>query len=203
MSAEEVLGVSPGDLYLDPGKGRQALSHALSWASARLRPEGDPPPEGRDPQQLLQSLGEGLKAAAHRIEERHREAEARRDPPPAATDRLRRVGFFRELRHGDPDGPSLAQVRRDQPQPHEPEIVAYLRAAPVLIAAPGPIRDVFDPEGDYIGTPSVHSDGLWCWPGDLATYVERYHLALPAAFLEHLVARGWAIGQPDLSQARF
>jgi hypothetical protein len=105
--------------------------------------------------------------------------------------KLLRVGFFAELRHGDAQGPKLAEARRSEPHPHEALLVSYLQQAPVLVTSPGPVRDVLDPDRGYIGTASIHTDGVWCWPGDLAHYVEIYHVALPEAFLAHGQARRW------------
>ncbi|WP_431683493.1 hypothetical protein [Kitasatospora sp. KL5] len=38
------------------------------------------------------------------------------------------------------------------------------------------------------------------WRADLAHYVERYHLRLPPAFLEHAAANGWVPPCPDERQ---
>ena len=80
---------------------------------------------------------------------------------------------------------------RDKGTPGESRIVAYLRAAPIMFHALGPVTDVFKPKGDYICAPNIHTDGVYAWPEDLAYYVEHYHVALPEAFLAHLVASKW------------
>jgi hypothetical protein len=105
--------------------------------------------------------------------------------------KLLRVGFFAELPHGDPHGVKLADAQRPEAHPQEALVVRYLQQAPVLIGSPGPVRDVLAPDSGYIGTRSIHTDGVWCWPGDLAHYVETYHVALPDAFLEHGGSRRW------------
>ncbi len=105
--------------------------------------------------------------------------------------RLTRVGFFRELKHGLPDGPSLRESMRDKGKPGESRIAAYLRTAPIMFHSLGPVTDVFTPKGDYICAPNVHTDGVYAWPEDLAYYVERYHVALPAEFLAHLASAKW------------
>lgn len=110
------------------------------------------------------------------------------------TPRKRRVapiGFFRELKHGRVDGPSLRDAMRDAGKPGESRIAAYLRTAPILLHALGPVTDVLAPKGDYICAPNIHTDGAYAWPEDLAYYVERYHVALPLEFLAHLAAAKW------------
>ncbi|MGE0868043.1 MAG: hypothetical protein AB7P03_05770 [Kofleriaceae bacterium] len=101
------------------------------------------------------------------------------------------VGFFRELKHGRPDGPSLRELMKDRAKPGESRIAAYLREAPILLYAVGPVTDVLEPKGDFICAPNVHTDGTYAWPEDLAYYVERHHVELPAEFLAHLAAMKW------------
>lgn len=101
------------------------------------------------------------------------------------------VGFFRELKHRRVDGPSLREAMRDTGKPGESRIAAYLRSAPILLHALGPVTDVLEPNGDYICAPNIHTDGAYAWPEDLAYYVERYHVALPPEFLAHLAAAKW------------
>lgn len=110
--------------------------------------------------------------------------------------RLRRVGFYRELAYGDPSDPALRESLAAEPAPHEREIAAYLRSAPRLAIAPMVTYDVLDPHR-ALGTPSLHTDGAWAWPSDLAYYVETYHLQLPAQFLEHIRARNWLPPRED------
>jgi hypothetical protein len=177
----------------------EAVERLLAWASERLHAAGPAPRDSapRDPPPALAALGSALQTAAARVEARRREVTAERGPK-----KLQRVGFFAELRHGDPRGEKLSEARRPEPQLHEEPLVRYLQQAPVLVASPGPVRDVLAPDSGYIGTPSIHSDGVWCWPGDLAHYVATYHLALPAAFLAHAVARRWQHVPFDTSAVR-
>jgi hypothetical protein len=107
--------------------------------------------------------------------------------------KVRRVGFFRELRHGHKEGPSLRDAVRAWAREDEGGIVAYLRGCPVLIASPGRAKDVLDPGGGRAGTGSVKTDGVWAWPDDLPHYVERYHVELPAEFLAHISARKYQV----------
>ena len=106
--------------------------------------------------------------------------------------KLSPMGFFRELPHGDPTGPSLHEAMRDAPGPHEREIVEYLSRGVVFIMSPGPVQDVIDNSGP-IGTASVCTDGVWAWSEDLPHYVERYHVVLPKEFIEHAARNNWQV----------
>lgn len=184
----DVLGVSPGEAATDPEKARQAVANLVYWARTRS--------SQRTPS--LDGLGDALRAAAARVEARR--AGAAKGGPQR---KLARVGFFAELRHGDPGGQHLADARRAEPHPDEAALVAYLKGAPVLIAAMGPVRDVLDPSAGYIGSPSIQTDGTWAWPADLAHYVERYHAALPDAFVSHAQSRGFQHAPIDVTAVRF
>ena len=49
-----------------------------------------------------------------------------------------------------------------------------------------------------IGTLSVLTDGTYAWPSDLAHYVGVHHARLPAAFVEHVRARGFRAAPVDV-----
>jgi hypothetical protein len=105
---------------------------------------------------------------------------------------LLRVGFFREMPHGEPSDPSLVAERAAAPQPHQDALARYLAAGHVYIATPGLAKDVLNPK-IVIGPPSYLTDGTYVWPGDVAHYVRTYNVRLPTAFLEHALARGFAM----------
>lgn len=105
--------------------------------------------------------------------------------------KLKRVGFFQELDHGDPNGPKLAEHVSDRPQPDEARVVDYLRSGLLLIGCPGVVHDVLDNKVGPVGSPDVLTDGVWAWPGDLPYYVEKYHLRLPKEFVDHLRGRSF------------
>ena len=116
---------------------------------------------------------------------------------------LRRLGFFRELPHGDPEGGSLIQSMGTEALPNEARIVEYLQGAAILVATSGPVEDVLDPSAGNVAVPNIATDGTWMWPMDLPYYVERYHVSLPEEFLAHGEATGWRlpnIGDEDLNR---
>ena len=106
--------------------------------------------------------------------------------------RLIRTGFFREMPHGETSDPSLAEARASAPAAHQDAIAAYLAAGHVFIATPGLAKDIFDRK-TVIGSPSYLTDGTYVWPGDAAYYVRTYNVRLPAAFTEHVMARGFTM----------
>ena len=105
---------------------------------------------------------------------------------------LQRTGFFREMPHGEPTDPSLAEARNPTASPHEDRIAGYLEAGRVYLASPGVTHDVLDP-GTAIGPPRLVTDGRFVWPGELAHYVRRYHVRLDGAIIEHMLASGWTV----------
>lgn len=114
--------------------------------------------------------------------------------------KLQRAGFFREMPHGNPSDPSLAQARADTPAMHQDALVAYLEAGHVYIATPSPTVDVLD-GSTPIGPPHYLTDGLYVWPGDAAHYVRVYSARLPAAFVEHVAGNDWKVpAAVDLTQ---
>jgi hypothetical protein len=105
--------------------------------------------------------------------------------------RLQFVGRFRELRHGDPDGPSLRSLIREQSRADEANLIEYLTTASIYIWSPGLVGDVMDPRKLDVATPSIATDGVFAWHMDLPYYVATYHVELPDTFVRHAAARDW------------
>jgi hypothetical protein len=146
-------------------------------AQATPNPSADESPEAHR-QRLMLALGISSPTAPAQ-------------PAINTTTLLQHVGFFRELKHGSPTGPSLQESVRAKATPDAPYAVHYLRECAIFIAAMGSVRDVLDPASPRIGSPSIRTDGVWCWPSDLAHYLEKYNVELPRAFIEHGRTRNW------------
>jgi hypothetical protein len=101
------------------------------------------------------------------------------------------VGFFRELRHGRPDGPSIRDCAEPDEGPDEMAIVRYLEAGATLAATGSMVDDCLDGAKKAVAPLEIATDGRWVWPRDLAYYVGEYHVRLPPDFVEHMRARGW------------
>jgi hypothetical protein len=106
--------------------------------------------------------------------------------------RLIPVGFYKELRHGKPDGPSLREAIQATPGPDEARLAAYLRSGAVYLASPGPVRDVLAANA-IIGSLSIQTDGTYAWPSDFAHYIEKHHARPPAELVAHIAANGFAV----------
>jgi len=113
---------------------------------------------------------------------------------------LRRAGFFREVRHGDPQGPSLTDLARPAAPPNEDRVVAYLRSGEVIASTSVVVDDVLNPSRRGIAVLEIATDGVWAWPTDLTHYVQSYHVSLPEDFALHMERHGWAA--PRLSEAK-
>ena len=117
--------------------------------------------------------------------------------------KLKRFGFFRELPHGESEGPSLRALVREGPSENEEAVIQYLESGVAFVACAGPVEDVLDPEAGLIGPPHVLTDGVWAWPTDLIHYVRKYHVPVPDAFRHHMEAKNWKVpasGGIDLTQ---
>ncbi|MFJ8871342.1 hypothetical protein ACIRD6_37045 [Streptomyces sp. NPDC102473] len=108
------------------------------------------------------------------------------------------LGEFRELEHGNPDGPSLPAVVRSEGDPHEQDLVRYLRAGSVIAATGSAVYDFLSPTNEFIDGLRLLTDGEWFWYTDLAHYVERYHVPVTDRFVHHARLRGWL--PPQLNQ---
>ena len=105
---------------------------------------------------------------------------------------ITKVGFFRELEHGDDDGPSLRATIGGAPVERQDLVVHYLTSAAPLAVSQG-TTDVLNPDSDEVLPLALRTDGRFVWPSDLAHYVDRYHAALPADLVDQVLERG---GEP-------
>lgn len=109
--------------------------------------------------------------------------------------KLNRVGFFRELKHGDKLGISLKKAVRDISSENEDKVVEYLDNGVALCVTAGLVSDVLDESKGIIRNLEILTDGMWAWPSDLSYYVKFYHIELDKSFIEHIKKKGWAM--PD------
>jgi len=102
----------------------------------------------------------------------------------------RNLGEFADAHHF-PGGAMLSDAVCEEPAVDEDRIAGYLRAGSVLATTGRRVDDFIDSTQKRIAPQDLLTDGAWMWPADLAYYVERYHVRLPAEFVEQAAARGF------------
>ena len=106
---------------------------------------------------------------------------------------LTKVGFYKEMPHAENTDPSILDcIHKADYSDETAQICSYLKNGTIYIACCGVCYDVIDQEKGVAGVPSLLTDGVWIWPGDLAYYVENYNLNLPANFIDHMKANRWS-----------
>ncbi|MEU9375945.1 hypothetical protein AB0D94_19455 [Streptomyces sp. NPDC048255] len=118
--------------------------------------------------------------------------------------RVEMIGFYREM---DPENDAVfRELIGDKVRDHAPypkaEVKRYLDSG-------HPVFDIMELTIDVIGGAfrvpggsSLLSDGRFVWRVDLAAYVERYNLELPAEFVEHAGSHGFSMPAEDLPTLR-
>lgn len=109
--------------------------------------------------------------------------------------KLKRVGFFRELRYGDEHGMSLKEAVCNISSKNEDKIVEYLNNGMVLCVTAGLVPDILDESKGIIGNLKIITDGEWAWPSDLSYYVKAYHVKLDVDFIKHIKKNDWIMPQ--------
>jgi hypothetical protein len=112
--------------------------------------------------------------------------------------KLKRVGFFTELEHGDADGVSLKQSISSSQHPEKQKIINYLRSGICFIFSPGLVTDVLSESEEIISSLRILSDGTWAWPNCLIYYVDEYNVNLPDEFIDFMKNRNWMINSNEI-----
>ena len=109
--------------------------------------------------------------------------------------KLRQYGFFKELPYGDPEGASISRLRGTSGYDNftKQRIVNYLSGGAVLVGCPGVARDVFSGEQIPVSCCNILTDGEWAWPEDLAYYVSKHDVPIPAEMVEAMNKNKWRI----------
>jgi hypothetical protein len=91
----------------------------------------------------------------------------------------------------DADGKPL--IRRQPLVPAEAErVLAYLDAAPVILASRSNGPDAFAPERADAVPMNFRTDGVWAWPGAVAYYLREHGVPPDPELVAHLRARRFA-----------
>lgn len=114
--------------------------------------------------------------------------------------KLKQVGFFKELPHGDPRAASLCESKNQLNDDLVKCITDYLESGVLFIACPGLARDALSANKEIIGTLGILTDGVWAWPADLSYYVNKYKVGLSLDFLEHMKRNNWQKGEFNITE---
>ncbi len=96
------------------------------------------------------------------------------------------IGEVREL-DNDKDLPSIHDLI-NKPIPEKEKVLRYMKKCRVDAVAPARLRDVIHPE-NKIADLFLMSDDTYGWRSDVIYYVEKYDMALPEEFVQHVLSR--------------
>ena len=114
---------------------------------------------------------------------------------------MQAIGFFRDVPHGLPRGPSLHEAVADPlPESERARLVTYLRGAPVEFATSERVPDVLGSDPNDLLSIDIHSDGSYVWPDQCAHYVETYGARLPDDFIRHVLDQDGPPSDADVPQ---
>ncbi|MEU3274218.1 ferredoxin [Saccharomonospora sp. NPDC006951] len=88
--------------------------------------------------------------------------------------------------------PALSRAERER-------VLAYLDAAPVVLAARGYDTDPFEPRRPASVPLTFRTDGAWVWPGAVAYHLREHEIAPDPELLTHIRARDFVVpevGEP-------
>ena len=120
---------------------------------------------------------------------------------------MQSLGFFVELGMADPDGgrASIMEATRVHPDEDKGRMLEYLSSGYRMLDIMEGGRDVVNDSAEPISdTASILFDGAWYWRRDLQVYYERYDVALPDEFVDHVRRNAYRvpeIGSDELADA--
>jgi SAM-dependent methyltransferase len=120
--------------------------------------------------------------------------------PPMLSEQLTRIGFYRDLPYGDRDGRSLHDAVGGLAA-EDLGIASYLRGGASIGSLPESPVDVLDPKSTDREPVYVLTDGRFKWSSQLAYYVERHRVRLPAGLLNQARNVDWTCPTPDRAAA--
>lgn len=107
--------------------------------------------------------------------------------------KLKKIGFYKELNHGDKSGMSLKESINNSSIKNEEKIIEYLDNGIAVCITAGLVSDALDETKGVIGNLEILTDGVWAWPSDLSYYIKFYHVKLDMDFVEHIKKNKWIV----------
>lgn len=103
-------------------------------------------------------------------------------------------GFFFEFRD---TSVSVLDAETFEQEPELESLISYLQRGPMMFAVPYPLHDPLRDDNRCLGGLHIHTDGVWCWPHELAYLVEEYKVAIPVEFRERMKSLNWEPPEED------
>jgi hypothetical protein len=116
-------------------------------------------------------------------------------PPPAGGDE----GSMRTPRvyDGLDEGGRPVLNREPLPPAERDRVLAYLEAAPVVLAARSYDTDAFAPGQPPEVPMNFRTDGVWVWPGAVAYYLRKHDVPPDPELVAHIRGRGFDVPEVD------
>ncbi|WP_433327881.1 glycohydrolase toxin TNT-related protein [Spirillospora sp. CA-294931] len=108
-----------------------------------------------------------------------------------------RVRRARVFDHIGPDGERPSVSRPPVPVEEAERVLAYLRGAPVVMAARSNAPDQLDPSRGSQVPLTFHTDGVWTWSGAVAYYLAEHGVPPEPDLVAHIRARGFGVPEVD------
>lgn len=100
---------------------------------------------------------------------------------------LLKLGFYREMTYGSDNDVSIKDVLNTETNLELlNKVCQYLNSGAVIVECCGTTIDVINSDNGVAGVPSLLTDGVWVWPGDLSYYVKKYNIKLSDDFISTL-----------------
>jgi hypothetical protein len=97
------------------------------------------------------------------------------------------VGLLRELDGVDSQHVSILNVIH-KPIKDKTKVLEYMKHSETIAACPSIIKDILDPNV-HLASHYVMGDTKYQWNSYVIYYVEKYDMALPDDFIEHVLAQ--------------
>lgn len=95
------------------------------------------------------------------------------------------IGRFKET-HNDEAYPSIFTAIRKEAHKNKEMILDYMKHGKISAVAPGYLQDVID-NNTRINNLTCYTDGTYTWRSDVIYYFDKYNIALPNDFIDHVL----------------
>lgn len=96
------------------------------------------------------------------------------------------IGQTREV-YKDDKYPSIRELI-NKPIEEKDAVIEYMKRCNKISASPAIITDLIEPKNKFYELYTM-TDGKYAWRSDVIYYVEKYDMALPDEFLQHVLSQ--------------